>query len=179
MITAGFMFVAVASLSIIPVSSANALSLREITQGLIGNNRNDRSENRPTRQPDQDNRRTEPVVTPPPAPTETVVMPAEPVVAPAVTPSAPVVSAPATPAIISPVQPVDTSAQVAAVASEQTTIAQVKTAPYQSNRLDPVVVRHLIYAGLATAALGLIAYTITFIPSRRTSRHNIPVKFSS
>jgi len=178
MITAGFMFVAVASLSIVPVSSAGALSLREITQGLLGSNRNDRRETQPTRQTDQDNRRTEPIVTPPPAPTETVVAPAEPV-APAVAPSAPVVSAPATPAIISPVRPADTGAQVVAVASEQTTTAQANTAPYQSNRLDPVVVRHLIYAGLATAALGLIAYTITFIPDRRTTRRSIPVKFSS
>lgn len=179
-------FLLVVGFSFIPAQPTSALSLRDILQGLT---------TRPERTPEPTPPRTEETTrqqTPTPAPVQNQP-PAQPTPAPVQeTPPAPAPTPVQPNRVVQPIQPVapaeaevvaapvkpDTSDQVLTVASLQTVPAvPVAESIYTTKQLDPIIAQQLLIAGLSSAILGLVLYTVTFVRANR--RRPIPVKYYS
>lgn len=180
LITAVFLFVF--GLSAIPAQQTSALSLRDITNLLFTQPDRTPVVEQPQQRPPQPQQtspvqpqQTTPAVTPPAQPVPVTTSPAAPTqqtqnIAPATVETL----------IPAPVEIVDTSSEVLATASQQTTTSVGQIAPvYTTRQLDPIVAQYLLYSGLAVAAVGAGLYTLTFIRKGEKTYKTAQVKISS
>ncbi len=125
------------------------------------------------RQAPAENTPTPVAQTPPVAqPTQSApVAPVEPVVQASPPAAAPVV-------VTHSVEEVDTSAAVVTTAQSQTKTPTLDGTVYTTNRLDPAIAQTIALAGTVLVGLGMVAYSLTFIPTRKVVRH-IPVRVLS
>lgn len=188
-------FVSIMGFSLVSSSQTHALSLRDITTGLLGGSQQNQTpaqtSNNSNNTSNQTPRQTlvptitqqvpvvtqQPVVTPQPTQTaQTTVSPTQtsvPQQAPATQTTD--TKAPVTQTSIAPI-PLDTAADVFKTASAQSVNKSASSgSPYTTNKINPELGKQLLFASLATITAGALIYAATILPQRKHVRH-IPVK---
>ena len=179
-------FLSIVGFSLISTAQAEALSLREITNSLLGNRQNQNNNqgsgnSRPTVVPTTP--RQSPVQQQAPVTQQPIqTAPVTPVTpAPAQEPQQQAVTPRPSTATTDPTEnvavvPVDTSEDVIKTASSQS-VGETSTdgTPYVSNKIDPDMAKTLLIVGIGTVTAGTLLYGSTHILFPKRVRH-IPVK---